>query len=194
MNNLEQILRQLEARLFPLQDLQIDRTRIPQAAVTMILREYRREVQVLIIKRSEREGDPWSGHLALPGGRAEACDADLMATAARETYEEIGVDLHHGGRFVGKLSNIDTRNPLLPHLEITPFVALAPAELSLQLNTEVASVFWVSLDRLKSEDAWIEYKFKHDDLILKRPAYASEGGPIWGITERILTSFLSLLD
>src|SRR5262249_48593358 len=156
--------------------------RVPQAAVTMILRDHQDKAELLIIRRAECEGDPWSGHLALPGGRVEISDTDLMATAARETHEEIGINLNKGGRFIGKLPLIDTRNPLLPHLEITPFVAVAPGNFAIQLSAEVASVFWVSIDRLKREGASTEYKFKHGDVIIKRAAYPSEGGPIWGIT------------
>jgi 8-oxo-dGTP pyrophosphatase MutT (NUDIX family) len=194
MNNFNQLLRQIEARLSPLHNLHFETKHVPQAAVTLILRESQDETQLLIIKRAEFEGDPWSGHLALPGGRAETIDADLLATAARETHEEIGINLNNGGRFIGQLPIIDTRNSLLPQLEITPFVAIAPVVFSMQLSSEVANVFWVPIDHLKREGASIEYQFTQGDLIMKRPAYPCEGGPIWGITERILTSFFSLLD
>ncbi|HEU4700285.1 MAG TPA: NUDIX domain-containing protein, partial [Gemmatimonadales bacterium] len=48
---------------------------------------------MLLIRRAERAGDPWSGHMALPGGRHSRGDADLAATAMRETAEEVGVRL-----------------------------------------------------------------------------------------------------
>src|SRR6478752_6570976 len=48
---------------------------------------------VLLIRRAERAGDPWSGHMALPGGRREPEDADLVETARRETFEEVGLQL-----------------------------------------------------------------------------------------------------
>ena len=41
--------------------------------------------RVLLMKRTERAGDPWSGHISLPGGRHDRTDADLLATAIRET-------------------------------------------------------------------------------------------------------------
>lgn len=50
-------------------------------------------VEVLFIKRSTRVGDKWSGHVAFPGGKREPGDADDRATAARETLEEVGLDL-----------------------------------------------------------------------------------------------------
>lgn len=194
MSDFLTIRRQLTDRLAPLDALKLEPERIPQAAVALILREIGGSAEALIIKRAEREGDPWSGNLALPGGRAQADDADLLATAARETHEEIGVDLHSGGKFIGQLPLISTRNPRLPALEITPLVAIAPPELSFQFSHEVAAAFWVSVEGLKREGRSGEYRRQFGDALQKWPAYPTEQGLIWGITERILTNFLELLD
>ena len=194
MKDFEQIRRQIEERLAAPSSLRIEPDRVPQAAVSLILREDQGSAHLLIIKRAERSGDPWSGHLALPGGRAEPRDADLLATAARETREEIGINLIDGGRFIGQLPLIAPTNPLLPKIEITPFVALAPPSLSIQLSNEVEAAFWVSITQLRRDGLSTELSVRYGDLLIKRSAYRSEGGPIWGITERIITNFLSLLD
>ncbi|HKQ79654.1 MAG TPA: CoA pyrophosphatase [Blastocatellia bacterium] len=188
------IRRQIEARLAPPRRLSIEPERVPQAAVSLILREVKGSAQTLIIKRAERPGDHWSGHLALPGGRAQIEDGDLIATAARETYEEVGVDLLNGGRFIGQLDIIAPTNARLPRLEIAPYVAIAPNEFTLSLSDEVADAFWVSIAVLKREGRSSFFSTRMGEVINKWPAYPSEGGPIWGITERILTNFLSLLD
>lgn len=197
MTDFEMLRRRLAARS-ELSSLQIEPERVVQAAVALILRTSEENLEALIIKRAERAGDPWSGHLALPGGRAEITDADLLATAARETYEEIGLDLRDSGadrrRFIGQLPLLAPRNPRLPQIEITPFVALAPAVLNMRLSAEVDDVFWVSLNQLKREGRASEYRMQSGTVVKSWPAYASTGGPIWGITERILTSFLELLD
>ncbi len=198
MNEFNMIRRQLAERLTPPHTLRIEPERVRQAAVTLILRETTGAAEALIIKRAEFEGDPWSGHLALPGGRAEAQDEDLLATAVRETREEIGVELLDAtgdrARFIGQLPLIAPRNPGLPQIEITPLVALAPAELTLQLSNEVETAFWVSVPQLKREGASATYFWRYQDVIVKRPAYPTDNGLIWGITERILTNFLELLD
>jgi 8-oxo-dGTP pyrophosphatase MutT (NUDIX family) len=197
MNDFLTIRRQLTERLAPLAALKLEPERIPQAAVALILREVGGSAEALIIKRAEREGDPWSGNLALPGGRAQASDKDLLATAARETHEEVGVDLLSGGEFIGQLPLIAPRNPRLPALEITPLVAIAPLEHEFRLSDEVADVFWISIARLKREGNSAEYRRASGGVMQKWPAYQLEAGRndlIWGITERILTNFLELLD
>ena len=58
------------------------------------------EPELLMIKRAEAEGDPWSGHVACPGGRMEPEDHDLAVTAVRETLEETGDDIARDGRLL----------------------------------------------------------------------------------------------
>lgn len=194
MSDFELIRRHLDQRLAPPHSLQIELERIRQAAVTLLLREEQGLAELLIIKRAERAGDPWSGHLALPGGRAELLDADLMATAARETYEEVGIDLMNKDAFIGQLPLIRPNAPQLPQIEITPLVAVAPPKLSIRLSEEVDRVFWMPVGQLRQAGLSDVYAMRFGEVVKKWPAYASEDGPIWGITERILTSFLSLLD
>src|SRR5262245_65730986 len=102
MGDFQAIRRQLERRLATPRRLPIERDRVPQAAVSLILSEAQGSAQALIIKRAERPGDHWSGHLALPGGRAQDEDAALIATASRETYEAVGIDLLEAGEFSGQ--------------------------------------------------------------------------------------------
>jgi 8-oxo-dGTP pyrophosphatase MutT (NUDIX family) len=194
MSDFDIIRRRLGERLSPLRNLPIEPDRIPQAAVTLILREAAGAAQLLIIKRAERPGDHWSGHLALPGGRAQIEDDGLIVTATRETYEEVGINLFDGGEFIGQLELLVPTNPILPPLEIAPFVAVAPPEFTVRLSEEVAHAFWIAVADLKREGRSAVYSMRFGEVVKKWPAYPTEAGPIWGITERILTNFLSLLD
>lgn len=184
------IVQRLQTRLLRLEHLPIEPERIAQAAVTIILRAEQTEAQALIIKRAEHPHDPWSGHLALPGGRADTADEDLLATAARETLEEIGLDLHIGGQFLGRLPKLSPKNPRLPQIEITPFVAVAPPTFDLQFSDEVADAFWISLPQLKQEGMSSSFIWVREGVERAWPAYPSSRGPIWGITGRILNDFL----
>jgi 8-oxo-dGTP pyrophosphatase MutT (NUDIX family) len=188
----------LTSRLPTLDRLPIEPDRIPQAAVTLLIRELADDDELLIIRRAERNGDPWSGHLALPGGRADRGDLDLLATAARETLEEVGVDLlgptSSRERFIGRLPSLSPVSPGIPPIEITPLVAIAPPSAQLIINEEVRETWWLSINQLLREGRSCEHRMRHGDHNLKWPAYPSPGGPIWGITERILTHFLLLLN
>ena len=174
-----------------------------RAAVALVLRAGLEGPEMLVIKRSEAEHDHWSGHMALPGGRVEPEDESLLATAARETFEEVGLDPRAGGEAVARLSTIKPSSPYAPRVSVTPFVFVAPREFhaagaaeskGLELSEEVAAAFWIPVDELKRGGRSAVFRMVFAGVEREWPAYPSQHGPIWGITERILTEFLSLVD
>ena len=65
-----------------------------RSAVAIVLDKHAStDASILMIKRAEHKGDPWSGHMAFPGGRCEAFDKNGLATAKREMHEEVGFDI-----------------------------------------------------------------------------------------------------
>src|SRR6266581_316587 len=84
----------------------VEGTEFARAAVAVVLREGAEGAELIVIHRSHRRGDPWSGHMALPGGRQDAADRDLVATVTRETREEVGVDLERHGELLGNLDDL----------------------------------------------------------------------------------------
>ena len=77
---------------------------------------------LLLVKRATSESDPWAGHMALPGGRHDKSDSDLLSTAKRETMEEVGVDLDQSAPLLGRLDETSPSTQRLPTLSISPFV------------------------------------------------------------------------
>jgi 8-oxo-dGTP pyrophosphatase MutT (NUDIX family) len=165
-----------------------------RAAVALILRERGEGVlELLMIKRATFEGDPWSGHVALPGGRQEPGDASLKDTAIRETWEETGIDLARDGCVIGQLDDLEPRTPRLPPLAITPFVAVLGRDVPIVLSPEVAEAFWVPLSALQDPNASREIVLELTGGPRAVPSFQHEGYTIWGLTERILRQFLALL-
>ena len=195
MTNFAQVCRKLRERLRPLGDLRIEAGEIEQAAVALILRHGDSQGEILIIKRAEHPSDPWSGHLALPGGRAESDDVDLRAVAVRETLEEVGIDLAAGGEWIGRLDQLQPVTRRLPLIAVMPLVAIAPPDVSPSPNLrEVEDAFWMPLAELKRTGRTDCVRLILHGQAREWPAYPSPRGAIWGMTERILTQFLALID
>jgi len=202
----EAFLQRVEARLDP-----VDLAKIPaaeegvtHAAVTLLLRPAGGaadgdatgdSAEILFIKRAERPGDPWSGHLAFPGGRAEKQDATLLDLAMREAAEEVGIDARHGGRLLGRLPTVRPLSTRIPSITVTPFVALAPQGAIPRLQpAEVEEAFWMPLAELRRTGRSAVARWETKDGTREFPAFPSPKGPIWGITERILSQFLALAE
>jgi 8-oxo-dGTP pyrophosphatase MutT (NUDIX family) len=162
------------------------------AAVSLILIE-RHGLEALFIKRATRVGDPWSGQVALPGGRYETEDGDLLNTAIRETREETGVDLTRAER-LGVLDDLYPRTTTLPPVRVRPYVFAIVAAPPLVISDEVERAFWVPLARLAEPGVRRDVKLIVGGEPRIFPAYDLGEDVIWGMTERILTPLLTLLD
>lgn len=161
------------------------------AAIALVLRASGAgEPELLMIKRADAEGDPWSGHIACPGGRAEPADADLAATAVRETLEETGVDVARDGRVLGHLDDLSPLNPHLPPLVIRPYVALVRSDVRIVGSAEVAAAFWVPLETLRTPAAWGTDSVHIRGADRQVSVFRHGGYTVWGLTERVLRQFL----
>jgi 8-oxo-dGTP pyrophosphatase MutT (NUDIX family) len=157
------------------------------AAVALILTP--QPDSLLLIRRAERSGDPWGGHMALPGGRRNSAGENLLTTAVRETAEEVGVQLDPA-QLAGCLDDVVPRTPVLPPIAVRPFVFLVSARPVLQLNPEVAAATWVAIDYLLQPATHhpVRLEVAGDPRLVQ--AYALENAIVWGMTERIITSLL----
>lgn len=161
------------------------------AAVAVVLAEG--PEGILLIRRAEREGDRWSGQMAFPGGRWSEEDPDLLATARRETREEVGLDLA-GAQVLGALDDVAPRTPVLPPIIVRPFVFRLPARQPLHPNDEVAGASWVDLDLLRQPGVFRPFAYEIQGSRVLLPGYHLDAGVVWGMTERILTPLLGLLS
>lgn len=165
---------------------------IPRAAVALILRSGASGVELLLIKRAERADDPWSGHVALPGGRESSEDRSLRDTAIRETREETGVDLVQTGEMLGALNDLAPRSSPRA-IVVRPFVAILRTDAPLVLSDEVAAAFWVPLASLLASDAVTVSMVRVGGVERQVSSFLHGDYVVWGMTERILRQLLSAL-
>ena len=166
-----------------------------RAAVTLVLRPGEGgELELLMIKRAEFEGDPWSGHVAFPGGRQEPDDQSLERTAIRETWEETAIDIARDGAILGPLDEDSPRTPTVRRVVVRPYVAAVVPDVDIVESPEVAAAFWVPLSALRETAAWSTAEVEAHGQPLSVPAFAHGEYVVWGLTERILRGFLRFGD
>ena len=166
-----------------------------RAAVAMIVREGTDDSEMLFIRRAEHPLDPWSGHMAFPGGRADPEDeGDLLATALRETAEEIGVDLRAHGEMFGHLSDIPAiaRGKFMG-MVIRPYVVALRDQPTIVTNHEVAEVLWAPLGPLLRGELATTYPYVHEGNRLLLPAHRIGERVVWGLTHQMVESLMSLV-
>lgn len=166
------------------------------AAVALVLRTGPEgEPELLMIKRAEVERDPWSGHIACPGGRMEPADQDLAQTAVRETWEETGIDIATSGRVLGALDDVAPRTPRLPPIVIRPFAAVVRPEVEIVPSPEVAEAFWVPLPAIRERASWGTGMVDIQGVgEVQVPAFLHGTYTVWGLTERVLRDFLGRIE
>lgn len=165
-----------------------------ETSVAVLLAPGPRGLDALFIRRADRAGDPWSGHIGLPGGRREPGDADLLNTAIRETREEIGVALTRAA-LLGALDDLEPSLPSNPPLLIRPFVFGVEPRPVVGTSAEVTDSYWIPLDSLHAArgTATVVIREKPLEVPCFRVAGLPEGLVIWGLTYRIIGGLLPLL-
>ncbi len=166
-----------------------------RSSVAAIVRECENDpdqLEVLLIKRAERTGDRWSGHMAFPGGREEKADKSVRGTAIRETSEEIGLELPKHN-YMGRLSDVMTlahgsKKPMV----VSPYVFRLAGQPKLVLNHEVAEVVWLPLSFLADPGNRESMRWDKNGVGIKLPCYHYNGYKVWGLTLRMLDELTHL--
>jgi 8-oxo-dGTP pyrophosphatase MutT (NUDIX family) len=148
---------------------------------------------ILFIRRAERADDPWSGHMSFPGGRSDEGDQDLLATAMRETEEEVGVRLRPD-QLLGALDDVAPRRTQLPPIMVRPYVFALDHKPALVLNQEAAEAVWAPVHELERPEASYMMTLQAGESERSYPAYRLGQRVVWGMTERIVTPLLALLS
>jgi len=144
-------------------------------------------LKTLMIKRAEREGDPWSGQVAFPGGRRERYDRSLLETATRETKEEVGIDLRRSAIYLGHLGVFRTHTGTML---VVPCAFLMRKEERVEPNAEVSSYRWIPIEVFLRENSRSTYALKRGGENAKVPAYVYQDYVIWGLSYSMISALL----
>ena len=166
-----------------------------EAAVALVLAGPEDDLYLCAIRRAEHPLDPWSGHMALPGGRASAEDSGSRAVAERETLEEVGLALGES-HWIGPLSHVlVSLGAGGGRMVLSSFVYYLGEELApFAISDEVAEAYWIPLSHLWDPRNASRFEWKRSDARLLYPAIRFHDAYIWGLTFRVLTLFSDVLD
>lgn len=167
-----------------------------QAAVAMVLTQRGGAPEVLLIERARRAGDPWSGHMAFPGGRVERADANVREAAERETFEEVGLALGDA-ELLGRLDDLEGRHAgrTVP-LVISAFVYHKRDPGPVAPSPEVEAALWVPVATLADPNQHVEYAappaggVRYPGIVVGDP----ERHVVWGLTYRFLEIFFQAVE
>jgi len=154
---------------------------LPVASVAIIIDPKDRGGSVLLIKRTERSNDPWSGQIGFPGGHVSPNDQGFLQTAIREAEEEVGLKLRRE-ELLGSLPFVTTRSR---RVQVASYAFALESVGTIRINREVAESFWVPLNQMAKLESR-KRQVHVEEGTLEVDSYDYQGHIIWGLTFRIL--------
>jgi 8-oxo-dGTP pyrophosphatase MutT (NUDIX family) len=159
-------------------------------AVLILLYPHEGQLYIPFIQRPVYKG-VHSGQVALPGGRVEETDADLVETALREAFEEVGV-IAKQIQVVGMLS------PLFVHASnfmVHPVVGITHSRPDFKLNAfevdrllEVPLAELLDISRMGTKEIMAS-----EGIVVDAPYYDLQGHTLWGATAMIISELLEVV-
>ena len=166
-------------------------TDVPLAPAAVLLPLYEREGEywMLFTKRTQKVAYH-KGQISFPGGVRDEGDRDLVDTALRETFEEIGVKPED----VEILGELDRMGTLTSNFLITPFVGIIPHPYEFTIaGDEIEELVEVPISALLDKDNYHEESQAYEGMTYLASFFEYKGRVIWGATARILKQFLDLV-
>jgi 8-oxo-dGTP diphosphatase len=158
-----------------------------RGAVAVLLKEETGDLCLLMIRRHESSRDPWSGQMAFPGGHADSQDRTLFDTVARETLEEVGIDIRKQ-TFLGCLRNVEPKNaPMI----VAPFIFLVEGDVRPRTSSEAKEIIWIPMSFLLDRNNVSSTIVPIDGKEIRMGCYEYSSHIIWGMSFRIIREIVS---
>ena len=167
---------------------ELEETPFPKAGVLIVLKnfgEYKKEPHIIFTKRSSKLSSH-PGEVSFPGGKFEEQDLNLLATAVRESEEEIGIkklNLEH----LGKLPYLISKH----NIEVHPFIAKLKEDQEFIANEEIESIFSVPVSYLKNNQNAHVHEFNRQNHNVRISTWHYNEYVIWGLTAMIAAEFIN---
>ena len=168
---------------------------VMRAAVAMVFRPGKRSaLELLMIHRAEHPKDPWSGHMAFPGGRIDPGDASARDGAMREVQEELSLDLKNA-KLIGEVEPLTVPPRVLEtEMWVQAFVFYAEDLPPTTPNMEVQAVHWFDFSRFNSGEGRGEFHYHGHGYDLMLPEVHLDGCRIWGMSLRLIDDLVGRLQ
>jgi 8-oxo-dGTP pyrophosphatase MutT (NUDIX family) len=168
-----------------IQKLETESCTYAGAAVAIIVKPIKNDLEFFLVKRAEVDDDPWSGDMAFPGGKKNEEDITLIDTVIREVLEETSIELS-SDKIIGFMEPV--YSSVRSDLAVQPIVYRFDEYPEVKLNYELTKFLWVPLSQIK--------KSKTHTIIKgwEGPVYRVQGETVWGLTFRMLEKMFTLLE
>jgi 8-oxo-dGTP pyrophosphatase MutT (NUDIX family) len=143
--------------------------------------------QLLLTRRSSAlRRQP--GDISFPGGVVDDADPNPLATALRESAEEVGLE-ESDVEILGQMDERET----VTGFRVTPFIGAVSGPYTFRPNHEVAELIWVPLSVLRQPGILHTEQRKHQGRTITVYHYLYQSYDIWGITGKLIKELLDLL-
>ena len=177
-------------RILQAQNRSAENDLVEAVVAVLLLEDYADTLSVLIIRRVERDDDPWSGQMGLPGGRVEKTDPSTRFAVEREVREEVGIDLQSVAETLGLLS---LGHPMRrTGMQVQPWVYGLKHKPRLKIGPEVQEAVWTPMPKLRTNSTMAKVRIREE--VRDVPAFVIDGRIIWGFTHRVLSELLEILE
>ena len=161
-------------------------SKAPRAGVALIFNHLG---ELCMIRRTKKQGDPWSGHMAFPGGREEQQDETIRDTAERETWEEVQIDLRKASYF-GRLQDL-----VHPKLRVSAFVYYFSEEVQgVPCPSEVEKIYWLPFEQFNQNELETTRETVFDGRSHTFPVLIIGEADIWGLSLQFIRDLQQRLE